>query len=309
MEKAEMNIKEKQMMTNEQLESELKFLRNKERLSKILTYGSGAAMILTFMVGIVPLAVILLIVALVSGYQLSKNSSTIKKLLGDHIVGNVLNEVFNNVDYNPFGKIESVSSAGMVFPFSFEKVTGNDHVKANYKGLKIELSDIELYHVEDYYDDEKDRWEEHEQKVFEGQWLICDFGKELSGEVHLSKNTKKLRKQHKNDSVEMGNPEFNNQFLVTAPNKQEAHYILTPSMMKYILTIADKSSGDIYFSFLRDGKLHIAVQTGHDFFELGKTEANIDKLRQKFLNELQWFTDIVDELRLESSLYEDTTNS
>ncbi len=56
-------------------------------------------------------------------------------------------------------------------------------------------------------------------------------------------------------------------------------------------------------------KLNIAVQTGRDFFELGRSEANIDKLRQKFLGELKWFTDIIDTLRVEDTLYKKETNA
>ena len=61
-------------------------------------------------------------------------------------------------------------------------------------------------------------------------------------------------------------------------------------------------------SFLRDGKLHVAVQTGRDFFELGKNNANVEELRQKFLGELRWFTDIVDTLRVEDTLYKKESN-
>ena len=56
------------------------------------------------------------------------------------------------------------------------------------------------------------------------------------------------------------------------------------------------------------GKL-FAVQTGRDFFELGKSEANIDKLRQKFLGELKWFTDIINTLRVEETLYKKETEA
>ena len=225
------------------------------------------------------------------------------------ILSSLFYRPLDNVDYNPFGKIESIGSEGMVFPFSVEKMRGSDHIKATYKGLQVELSDIELYHVEDVYDSEHDRWEEREQKVFQGQWLICDFGKELSGEVRISDNAKKLRKQHKKDSVEMENEVFNKRFLVTTGNAQDAYYVLTPHMMEYILAMAGKSGGEVYMAFLRNGKLNVAVQTGRDFFELGKSEANIDKLRQKFLGELKWFTDIIDTLRVEETLYKKVTKA
>lgn len=43
-------------------------------------------------------------------------------------------------------------------------------------------------------------------------------------------------------------------------------------------------------------------------FELGKSAANIERLRQKFLRELRWFTDILDELRLADTLYRKATD-
>lgn len=57
------------------------------------------------------------------------------------------------------------------------------------------------------------------------------------------------------------------------------------------------------------GKLHIAVQTRRDFFELCKSEANVDKLHQKFPGELKWFADIIDTLRGEDTLYKKEVNA
>ncbi|MGN1031736.1 MAG: DUF3137 domain-containing protein, partial [Butyricicoccaceae bacterium] len=109
-------------------------------------------------------------------------------------------------------------------------------------------------------------------------------------------------------NVTMDNEQFSKRFCVRADNPQEAYYILTPHMMEYILTIADKSGGTVYLSFLHNGKLHVAVQTGRDFFELGKSNADVEGLRQKFLGELHWFTDMIDTLRVEDSLYKKDVN-
>lgn len=106
----------------------------------------------------------------------------------------------------------------------------------------------------------------------------------------------------------MDNEQFDKRFCVRADDPQEAYYIVTPHMMEYIISIADKSGGTVYMSFLRDGKLHVAVQTGRDFFELGKSNANVEELRQKFLGELRWFTDIVDTLRVEDTIYKKEAN-
>ena len=104
---------------------------------------------------------------------------------------------------------------------------------------------------------------------------------------------------------ELGDPL---RFCVRADDPQEAYYILTPHMMEYILTMADKSGGTVYMSFLRDGKMHVAVKTERDFFELGKSNTDVGVLRQKFLDELRWFTDILDTLRVEESIYKKEEN-
>lgn len=106
---------EKEMMTNTQLEAELQSLRSKATIAKILTYGSGAAMILCFITGLIPLAILLIVPALAGGYLLEKSSSRLKKLLSDNVINGVLTAVFGDaVEYNPWGKINPGS---MVFPF------------------------------------------------------------------------------------------------------------------------------------------------------------------------------------------------
>ena len=299
-------MEEKQMMTNEQLESELQSLRSKATIAKALTYGSGAAMILCFITALIPLAIVFIVIALVGGYLLEKNSSKLKKLLSDNVINGVIKEALGDaVEHNPWGKINPGS---MVFPFSYNCADGSDHIKAVYNGLNIELGDIELIDETEDTDIETGQTETSRNTQFKGQWLTCDFGKELSGEVYISEWTKKDRRSMKSN-VTMDNEQFSKRFCVRADNPQEAYYLLTPHMMEYIITMADKSGGTVYMSFLRNGKMHVAVKTGRDFFELGKSNADVGKLRQKFLGELRWFTDIVDTLRVEDTLYKKETTT
>lgn len=295
-------MEEKRNMTDEQLETALSNHRRSSRRFKILTYIFGVATILLFGTSLIPIAIVCLVLTFIFGYQLSRHSEALKKTLGSNVINEVLEEVFETVEYNPFGKISSISSAGMVFPFRYDKLQGSDYIKATYRGLNVELSDVELINAEELIDADGNV-DRSENTVFRGQWLICDFGKELSGEVHISGKSKKSYGVSISGNVKMENERFNRQFFVNAQNPQEAYYILTPHMMDYILTMSEKSGGTVYMSFLRDGKLHIAVQTGRDFFELGGSKVNIESLRNKFLGELHWFTDIIDELRLADTLY------
>ena len=300
-------MEEKQMMTNKELESQLQSLRTKELIFKILTYGCCAGLVIMwFLLESLAMGVVFLVIAMVFGYQWSKASSTIKKLLSDNIISGVIKEALGDeVEYHPWGKINPGS---MVFPFSYNCADGSDHIKAVYNGLNIELGDIELIDETEDTDIETGQTETSRNTQFKGQWLTCDFGKELSGEVYISEWTKKDRRSMKSN-VTMDNEQFSKRFCVRADNPQEAYYILTPHMMEYITAMADKSGGTVYMSFLRDGKMHIAVKTGRDFFELGNKNANVEELHQKFLGELRWFTDIVDALRMEDTLYKKERNA
>ena len=287
------------MMTKEQLEAEINSARTKEKIANVMIYGSGAAMILMFFLKKIPLAIFFLVVLLAGGYLWGKSAGVAKKLLSENVISGVLTEVLGDaVEYNPWGRINPGS---MVFPFSYNCTDGSDHIKAVDNGLNIELGDIELIDETEYID-ENGVSQKSRNTLFKGQWLTCDFGKELVGEVYISEWTQKDRRCMKSN-VTMDNEQFSKRFCVRADNPQEAYYILTPHMMEYILAMADKSGGTVYLSFLRNGKLHVAVKTGRDFFELGKSNADVEGLRRKFLDELHWFTDMIDTLRVEDTLY------
>ena len=298
-------MEEKQTMTNKELESQLQSLQTKDLIFKILTYGCCAGLVISLVMGQLAIFFVLMIITMVFGTQWSKASGAIKKLLSDNIISGVLKEALGDaVEYNPWG---TINPGSMVFPFSYNCTAGSDHIKAVYNGLNIELGDIELID-ESEVTDEEGRTETTRNTQFKGQWLTCDFGKELAGEVYISERTQKTRKRLKSN-VTMDNEQFGKRFCVRADDPQEAYYILTPHMMEYITAMADKSGGTVYMSFLRGGKMHAAVQTGRDFFELGKSNADMEQLRRKYLGELRWFTDIVDTLRVEDTLYKKVTNT
>ena len=298
-------MENKKSMTNEEMEAFLERSRKKENAAKVVIYIGGAGMCLTIMLGMIPIALLCILVALIGAVICAKYSAEIKEALSDHIISGVLTETLGDqVQYNPTGR---VTPGHMVFPFPYTKTVGSDHIRAVYKGLNIELSDIELINEEIDMDAEGNT-ETSKATFFKGQWLICDFGKELSGEVYLSERSKKDRSIMKSD-VTMENKAFAKRFCVKAEIPQEAYYILTPHVMEYITRMADRSGGTVYMSFLRDGRMHVAVKTRRDLFELGRSGADVEGLRRKFCDELKWFTDIVDTLRVEDTLYKKETNA
>lgn len=291
-------------LTEAELEAALKAHRSKAGIFKIVTYGAGIAMILFAAMGLIPVAILCLIIAMAGSWQLSKHTGAIKKMLGDNVVIGSLRKVFDTVEYDPFGKISGteIDSAHMAFPFTHQGSGGSDLVRAAYKGLPVTFSDVELFQIDSQYDEELQQWRDTKQRVFQGQWFVCGLDAPLSGAVRLSSSSRTLRRQLKKGLIETADAAFNERFLVTADNAQETLRLLTPGLMRGILALADRSGGEVYMSFLPSGALHIAVQTGRGSFELGKGKLDMDAMQKKCLRELEWFTGMLDMLRAEGLL-------
>ena len=97
---------------------------------------------------------------------------------------------------------------------------------------------------------------------------------------------------------------FNQRFMIQSQSQHDAFYILTPHMMEYILSMDAKGGGDTYMRFLREGKVHIAINSGRNAFEMGSLNTDVAALRQKFVGEIRYVTDIIDELRLVETLHD-----
>ncbi len=291
-------------LTEAELEAALKAHRSKAGIFKIVTYGAGIAMILFAAMGLIPVSILCLIIAMAGSWQLSRHTGAIKKTLGDNVVTGALHRVFDTVEYDPFGKISGteIDSAHMAFPFTHQGSGGSDLVRAAYKGLPVTFSDVELFQIDSQYDEELQQWRDTKQRVFQGQWFVCGLDAPLSGAVRLSSSSRTLRRQLKKGLIETADAAFNERFLVTADNAQEALRLLTPGLMRGILALSDRSGGEVYMSFLPSGALHIAVQTGRGSFELGKGKLDMDAMQKKCLRELEWFTGMLDMLRAEGLL-------
>ena len=291
-------MEEKQTMTNEQLEDEINSARRKDKISNLLISCAGVVLIPTFVLKIYPLAILAVVLLLLGASLYSNSQNRAKNLISDNVIGGVLKEVLEeDVEYNSSGRMQPTA---MEFPFSYDCSDGSDHIKAVYNGVSVELGDVVLM-TETEYEAENGEMATRRDTVFRGQWLSWNLGRELTGRVYVSEWTKKDRRKMKSN-VTTGNEQFDKRFCVKADHPDEAYYILTPNRMENIISMADKSGGTVYLSFLEDGQMNVAIQTGRDSFEPGNGNVNVEELRRKFLDELHWYTDILDMLHIEESL-------
>ena len=214
-------------MSDEQLTQELKSHNSASKAAGIVMVIGIILMIIGIIGFTIPLIVAGLLIAIIAGVIRNGRKSTIKKQLSDNLVKSALEDVFDNVIYEPFKAMPSslVWESDMMLPVSFNTVEGSDHIKASYKGLDIEMGDVSLVDSGEIYNDETQMYEKVESTVFRGQWLVCDFGRELVSDVKLAARSRADRALKK-ASIKTENEEFNKRFTIVSDNEQEAFYIL-----------------------------------------------------------------------------------
>ena len=223
----------------------------------------------------------------------------IKEQLSRSVVPQVLSEIFDDVEYDAYRHISpEVIHASGAFPFAYDKVSGGDYIKASYRGVGLELCDLMLeeeVRTTSTDSDGNSTSDTSNRIVFVGQWLILDFHKELSADLGV-------RKQY--DQIETENAEFNKRYGISCDSVHDAFYILTPNMMEHIMAMDRRAGGKIYLRFLREGKIHVAVHSRRDHFEVGNlNDANLATLQLKFRSEVRYVTELIDALLAVDTLY------
>lgn len=295
----------------QQIETLIENAKKQSKNGKRLAIGGGIAGVIVSWMGLVTfhstgmmyLGMIVFVVAIVTGVMKDhKGKALVKEKMSATVIPDALSEVFQNVQYFPQKLISKdiIEKTDMGFPFShFEGVFGSDLIRAKYKDVSIEMSDIYIY-------DETTDSEGHSSmhKKFKGSWLICDFKKRLSADVIVSENKKQKKPSKK--TILTDNDAFNNKYTVRSEHPEEAFYVLTPHMMEFMLQMDEKADGQTYFHFMREGKVHIAIDSDRDLFEVNKVQSkDYDALKQQIKDEVQYIVDIIDALQLVDSLFEE----
>ncbi len=251
-----------------------------------------------------------IVIAGIGIYKRSKAKDAIKEQMADAALLPALNEVFDNVTYETNSRIPDsvIRNTKLGFSFPIDKIQGNDYIKATYKGVSIEMSDITLIEVEVRYD-EKGHRTETDRVRFKGLWLIADFHKQFSADLLLRERDGFLDHLNKG-TIKTESESFNKQFIIQSKNDLDVFYILTPHMMEYIQEMDKKANGRTYMLFQKEGKLCLALDTGRDAFEIHSiSKADAADLRRQFIEEVRYVTDLIDELKLVKTLHGEESDS
>ena len=225
----------------------------------------------------------------------SRSKSKANQQAFETIAPDIVNAVFENVQIDPGPHLLDAGDTNIPLP-RHDYLGGSGYIRGTYQGLTTELCTVKLTETSEFQREETGMWEKNEQEVYIGQWMLCELDREFSTWLTIWPREKldKLLNAH---TIKTDNEEFNKRFNLSSGNAQEALRILNHSRMERIMKLADSSFGKSAVNLNNDGRLYLAVHSGHGFFDIGKGREAPDALRQRFTRELRWFTDMIDAFR------------
>ena len=213
----------------------------------------------------------------------------------DAIAPDIVSAVLENVQMNPTPHLLDAKDTNIPLP-GHTYCSGSGYVRGAYQGLTTELCTVKLTEVEEFQREETGLWEKNEREVYTGQWLLCELNREFPTWLTIWPR-EKLDKLFSSQTIKTGNEAFDKHFNLSSDDEAAALRILTFDRMERIMALADSSIGKFAVNLNHDGKLYLAVHSGHGFFDIGKGHENPAQLRQRFARELKWFTDMIDTFR------------
>jgi hypothetical protein len=191
-----------------------------------------------------------------------------------------------------------------------DRLSGNDLVKGVVDGINIEFSDL---HAEKKHEDSKNRTSY--STIFKGLFIVSDFNKLLKGQTvvlpdtaqstfgNLIGNWLQSKNMARDELVKMDDVEFEKEFVVYSTDQIEARYILSPSLMKKLLTFKKKSKHPIHISFI-GSHIYMAIEYNKDLFEPTVFSSLLDyKVAMEYVQTLHLAIGIVKELKLNEKLW------
>lgn len=213
----------------------------------------------------------------------------------DALAPDIIGTVFENIQMDPTPHILDVKDTNIPLP-GHTYCSGSGYIRGTYQGLTTELCTVRLTEVNEFQREETGQWEKNEREVYTGQWMLCELNREFPTWLTIWPR-ERMDKLFGSKTIRTGNETFDKRFNVSSDDEAAALRILTPDCAEKILALADSSFGKLAINLNSDGRLYLAVHSGHDFFDLGKGREDPTQLRRRFTRELTWFTNMIEVFR------------
>ena len=284
---------QKTNMTDEQLSQELRKSKGSKLGGKILSLLGGVIAVAGMILGGNLVLVVIGGVVLGLGQMVQgKSKGNANQQTFEAIAPDIVGAAFENVQMNLTPHLLDAEDTNIPLP-GHTYCSGSGYVRGIYQGLTTELCTVRLTEVSEVQREETGLWEKTEQKVYTGQWMLCELNQEFPTWLTIWPRDR-MDKLFNAQTIKTNNETFDKRFNLSSDDVQAALHILSSSRIAQILTLADSASGKFSMNLNSDGRLYIAVHSGRGFFDLGKGRENPAQLCQRFTSELKWFTELID---------------
>ena len=283
-------------MTDEQLAQELRKSKGGKLGGKLLSLLGGAVAIVGILLGGNIVLILLGGVVLALGQAVQgKSKAHADGRAFNAIAPEIIGACFENVQMNPTPPLLNAEDTNIPLP-RHTYCSGSGYIRGVYRGSTTELCTIKLTEEDEFLREETGLWEKNEREVYTGQWLLCQLNREFPTWLTIwSRGT--LDKLSGGKTIKTGSEAFDKRFLLTGGDEAAVLRILTPNRLERLLALSNASFGKFAVNLNPDGRLYLAVHSGRGFFQIGKGRENPAQLRERFVRELTWFTDMIDVFR------------
>ena len=287
---------QKTNMTDEQLSQELRKSKGSKLGGKILSLLGGVIAVAGMILGGNLVLVVIGGVVLGLGQMVQgKSKGNANQQTFEAIAPDIVGAAFENVQMNLTPHLLDAEDTNIPLP-GHTYCSGSGYVRGIYQGLTTELCTVRLTEVSEVQREETGLWEKNEQEVYTGQWMLCQMNREFPTWLTIWPRDR-LDQLLRAKTIKTGSEAFDKRFLLTGGDEAAVLRILTPNRLERLLALSDASFGKFAVNLNPDGRLYLAVHSGRGFFQIGKGRENTAQLRERFVRELTWFTDMIDAFR------------
>lgn len=280
-------------MTDEALSQQLRRSRGGKWGGKLLSLLGVAIAVAGILLGGNLVLIVLggIVLALGQAVQ-SRSKEQAGQQTFDAMAPGIAGTVLENVQMNPTPPLLNAEDTNIPLP-RHTYCSGSGYIRGVYRGSTTELCTIKLTEEDEFLREETGLWEKNEREVYTGQWLLCQLNREFPTWLTIwSRGT--LDKLSGGKTIKTGSEAFDKRFLLTGGDEAAVLRILTPNRLERLLALSNASFGKFAVNLNPDGRLYLAVHSGRGFFQIGKGRENPAQLRERFVRELTWFTDMID---------------
>lgn len=181
---------------------------------------------------------------------------------------------------------------------SYDKLSTDDSFNGQYEGVPVTITEYTRYK---YQKPTKERPQGTYKKLAHGIFFWAKMNKNFSGQTIVVKDKGFLNKfaKYKNlAKVGLESTEFEEKYEVYSDNQIEARYILTPTMLEYMLELKSSFTHTEYSFY--DNMLFMNIELKENYFEASNFFRPIINRKniEKIFTELYLLFSIVETLKL-----------